>query len=282
MVSAQAREHCEASKPNPASSKSSKGQPESYVSSEDDSMPSPERLVEWAAKYSEDDLLHEKSSSKRKFKHHKQSHTQDVEESSSSDEEPIVMRRKRGRPLKARFVKPSQEQPQKRPRGRPRKPIENKARHSTQKHFSIAVYVEIAVPPKFRLGKTPRGNKVEKQEPRTEGPFTLTRRTTWDEFLEDVSATARVERENLTLDGMTWGLLKKGKLPLSNEVGYHAMIQQIKTQKDPGALIVVVALPLPKMPQLKRRMEEDTVEHQVDDTLWGQKVCSHIVPDREL
>jgi hypothetical protein len=155
MVSAQACEHCKA-KPNPASSKSSKGQPELYVSSEDDSMPLPGRLVEWAAEYSEHDLLHEKSLSKWKFKHHKQSHMQDVEEFSSSDEEPVAVRRKHGRPPKAHFVKPSQEQPQKRPRGCPRKPVEDKARCSTQKHFSIAVYVEIAVPPKFWLGKRPK------------------------------------------------------------------------------------------------------------------------------
>ena len=112
----------------------------------------------------------------------------------------------------------------------------------------------------------------------------MTHTTTWDEFLEDVSATAQVEQENLTLDGMTWGFLKKGKLPLSNKVGYHAMIQQIKTQKDPGALIVIVALSLPKMSQLKHWMEEDTVEQHVvvDNTLWGQKVHSHIMSDREL
>ena len=102
-------EHCEASKPNPASSKSSKCQPESYVSSEDDSMPSPKQLVKWAAEYLEHVLLHEKSLLKWKFKHHKQSHTQDVEESSSSDEEPVAVRRKHSCPLKAHFVKPSQE-----------------------------------------------------------------------------------------------------------------------------------------------------------------------------
>ena len=105
---------------------------------------------------------------------------------------------------------------------------------------------------------------------------------TWDEFLEDVSVTAWVEQENLMLDGMTWGFLKKGKLPLGNEVGYHAMIQQIKTQKDLDALIVVVALPLPKMPLLKHQMEADIVEQQVDNTLWGQKVCFHIVSNRVL
>ncbi|KAF8237077.1 hypothetical protein L208DRAFT_1375786 [Tricholoma matsutake] len=75
---------------------------------------------------------------------------------------------------------------------------------------------------------------------------------------------------------MTWGYQKKGKLPLNNKVGYHAMIQQIKAQKDLSALIVVVALPLPQMPQTKHRMEEvvPVVEHhgQDDETLWGQKL----------
>ena len=126
MVSAQVHECCEASKPNPASLKSSKGQPELYVSSKDDAMPLPERLVEWAAEHLEHNLLQEKLSSKWKFKHRKESHTQDVEESSSSDEEPVAVRRKRGRPLKARFVKPSQEQPQKCPHSCPHKPVEDK------------------------------------------------------------------------------------------------------------------------------------------------------------
>jgi hypothetical protein len=196
-------------------------------------MPLPEQLVQWAAEHSEREPLHGvESLSKQKQKCHEQSCSRDDsdEESSSSDEEPVVARRKRGRPLKARRIELESfhEPPPKRPRGRPRKPVEDKPQRSTHKHFSIAVYVEIAVPPKFRPGKTPRGNKVEKQEPRTEGPFTLRRTTTWDEFLEEVSAAAQVGQENLTVDGMTWGFQKKGKLLLNNKVGYHAMIQQIK------------------------------------------------------
>jgi hypothetical protein len=78
---------------------------------------------------------------------------------------------------------------------------------------------------------------------------------------------------------MTWGFQKKGKLLLNNKIGYHAIIQQIKAQKDLSALIVVVALPLPRMPQTKHRMEEvvPVVERhgQDDETLWGQKVSSH-------
>ena len=247
-------------------------------------MPSPERLVQWAAEHSAREPLHSvKSLSTQNQKCHEQSHSQDDsgEESSASDREAAVVHRKCGRPPKARRIEPASfdEPPPKRPRGRPHKPVEDKPRKSTHKHFSIAVYVEIPVPPKFRPGKTPRGNKVEKQDPRTEGPFTLRRTTTWDEFLEEVSAAAQVGQENLTVDGMTWGFQKKGKLPLNNEVGYHAMIQQIKAQKDLSALIVVVALPLPRMPQTKRRMEEvvSVVEHhgQDDETLWGQKVSSH-------
>ena len=86
-------------------------------------------------------------------------------------------------------------------------------------------------------------------------------------------------QENLTVDGMTWGFQKKGKLLLNNEVGYHAIIQQIKAQKDLSVLIVIVALPLPRMPQTKHQMEEvvPAVEchGQDDETLWGQKVSSH-------
>lgn len=79
------------------------------------------------------------------------------------------------------------------------------------------------------------------------------------------------------LDRMMWGFQKKGKLPLSSEVGYCAMIQQIKVQKDLSALIIVVALPLPKIPQPKHQMEENIIEQEADNTLWGQKVSFHIV-----
>jgi hypothetical protein len=168
--------------------------------------------------------------------------------------------------------------PKKRGRGRPRKPMEgsHKTPVKTQQHFNIAVFVEIAVPPKFRPGKTPRGNKVEKQSPRTAGPFTLTRKMTWDEFLQAVSATAGVEQENLMIDAMTWNFEKKGKWPLNNEVGYHTMIQQVKAQKDLSALIIVVSLPMPKisLPRHQAQVEE-VGEVQVEtDTLWGRKVVS--------
>jgi len=54
--------------------------------------------------------------------------------------------------------------PHKRGRGRPQKSADNQPH--PHNHFSIPVFVEIAVPPKFWPGKTPRGNKLEKQEPR--------------------------------------------------------------------------------------------------------------------
>jgi hypothetical protein len=166
--------------------------------------------------------------------------------------------------------------PKKRGRGRPRKSMAREGSHKSPQHFNIAVFVEIAVPPKFRPGKTPRGNKVEKQSPRTAGPFTLTRKMSWNEFLQAVSATAGVEQENMMIDAMTWNFEKKGKWPLNSEVGYHTMIQQVKAQKDLSALIIVVSLPMPKIPLPRHQAQvEEVGDGDVNtETLWGQKVSS--------
>jgi hypothetical protein len=101
----------------------------------------------------------------------------------------------------------------------------------------------------------------------------------WDEFLQAVLATAGVEQENLMIEVMTWNFEKKGKWPLNSEVGYHTMIQQVKAQKDLSALIIVISLPMPKIPYPKHQVEEVEVETEVDQTLWGQKVSSHIMSD---
>ena len=59
--------------------------------------------------------------------------------------------------------------------GRPFKVVDLDSGLAWEESFSVPVYVEIAIPPKLKPGKTYKGNKMEKQEPRMEGPFTLTR-----------------------------------------------------------------------------------------------------------
>lgn len=217
---------------------------------------------------------------KKKSRHKKQTRIDGDQLSSdnslSSDDELLTLRqRKAGLSRHNASSGRKTLYPQKRGRGRPRKPMDKEI--PSRNRFSIPVFVEIAVAPKFRPGKTPKGNKLEKQEPRTEGPFSLTQKLRWDGFLDAIAMTVDEDLENLAIEGMSWGF-KKAKWPLYNETGYHAMIQQIKTQKDPSALIIVVALPMPKVVQRKHQRRESEVDANVavDDTLWGQKVGSHV------
>jgi hypothetical protein len=73
-------------------------------------------------------------------------------------------------------------------RGRPSKAAE--APH--EKLFTVPVFVEIAKPPQLVRGKTHKGDKWVKQQPRTEGPFNLTQEMTWDTFLGEVSEVAGI------------------------------------------------------------------------------------------
>jgi hypothetical protein len=64
--------------------------------------------------------------------------------------------------------------------------------------------------------------------------------------LQVIATTIKEDLENLEIEGMSWGF-KKAKWPLNNKTGYCAMIQQVKTQKDPSSLIIAIVLPMPKV-----------------------------------
>ena len=139
--------------------------------------------------------------------------------------------------------------------------------------FSIPVYVEIAVPPKLKPGKTYKGNKMEKQEPRMEGPFSLTRNMSWGAFLVAISNAVDEDIENLSIGNMKWGIQRKGRYPLSDRVGYIAMHKQIATQKEPSSLIIMVYLPMPKVSGRKQgQVDEHDMPVEQDNSHWGQKV----------
>ena len=156
--------------------------------------------------------------------------------------------------------------------GRPFKVAASEEIHAS---FSVPVYVEIAVPPKLKPRKTYKGNKMEKQAPRMEEPFTLTRNMSWGAFLTAISNAVDEDIENLSIGEMKWGIQRKGRYPLVNRVGYMAMHTQIAAQKEPSSLIIMIYLPMPRVPKRRgQRQDDDDMEpaSEQDNTRWGQKV----------
>lgn len=214
-----------------------------------------------------------------------------------SDEEQAirlgVAPKKRGRPFKvvpdseeAHAAAGSDGEPNREPeehavapkkRGRPFKVVADSEETCATRSFNVPVYVEIAVPPKLKPGKTYKGNKMEKQEPRMEGPFTLTHKMSWGAFLTAISNTVDEDIENLVTEDMKWGIQRKGRYPLVNRVGYDAMHKQIVAQKDPSSLIIMVYLPMPRVPKRKgQRQDQDSEDVEQDNSRWAQKV-GHII-----
>ena len=148
----------------------------------------------------------------------------------------------------------------------------------THADFNIPVYVEIAMPPKLKPRKTYKGNKMEKQEPRMEGPFSLTHNMSWGAFLTAISNAVDEDIENLSIGNMKWGIQKKGRYPLANWEGYVAMHKQIAMQKEPSSLIIMVYLPMPKVPKRSGQKQGQVDEYdedmpvEQDNSRWGQKV----------
>jgi hypothetical protein len=110
----------------------------------------------------------------------------------------------------------------------------------------VPVFVEMAVAPKLVRGKTHRGNKWVKQSPNSNGPFSLAHRTTWSTFVKEIAEMPGLDKENLTVEAMTWSFQKKTVLPLTNKGKFQMMIQQIRILKDPSAAIIVINLLTPK------------------------------------
>jgi hypothetical protein len=61
-----------------------------------------------------------------------------------------------------------------------------------------------------------KGDKFIKQPPLTDGPFHLSSKMTWPDFVENVVKVAKITKENLgpTIADMKWSFQKKTGLPL--------------------------------------------------------------------
>lgn len=166
-------------------------------------------------------------------------------------------------------------QPKKRGRGRPRK-----APHivSRRKEFAVPVFIEIAQAPVLTRGKTPKGDKYMKQPPVTDGPFHLTPKMTWAEFMEQLSEVANIEKENTnSIVGMKWSFQKKSPLPLKDATGFQTMMKQVRGLKEPDTAIIIVALP-PTVNRCRNDRETGGIDLEVpenrhnDGTMYGKKV----------
>jgi hypothetical protein len=71
-----------------------------------------------------------------------------------------------------------------------------------EKHRVISVYVMVDIPPKIIHGKTPKGDRLVKQQHKSLGPFTLTRETEWRIFLRSVAKILDTNKENLDINAV--------------------------------------------------------------------------------
>jgi hypothetical protein len=160
-------------------------------------------------------------------------------------------------------------------RGRPKAanvPHANKA-------FLVPVFLEIAQEPVLMRGKTHKGDKFIKQPPITDGPFHLTRKTTWEKFRKEVADIAGIDKENFSTisEGLKWSFQKKCPLPLKDEMGFKTLMLQVKGMKDPNSAIIIVSLPPLTPHQSGHKACESEInafgDTQHDDgTIYGKKV----------
>ena len=145
------------------------------------------------------------------------------------------------------------EQPQlpaKRKRGRPFKSIEEKAPKSiAAPGFNASVFVSIESAPKLMRRKTYKTDKHVAQEPHVEGPFTLIRSMKWVDFLHEVAGWVGVDKENLRVNGLSWGFQKqKAHLLLTSEQAFKTLREQVKV-KNSSATVIFVYHPICKQLQ---------------------------------
>jgi len=116
------------------------------------------------------------------------------------------------------------------------------------RRFAVPVYVEVAQLPVLKRGKTFKGDRYVKQPATAEGPFTISQKTTWNDFLAEVAEVAGINAENInaSITSMTWSFQKKNPLPLTGTSGFKTMVQQIKVLKDPESAIILVTLLVPR------------------------------------
>ena len=180
---------------------------------------------------------------------------------------------------------PNLKNPVKRKRGRPPKSAEEKAAvpvvASGSPPFNASVFVSVEQPPQLVRGKTHRSDKHVAQEPRVAGPFTLVRLMKWAEFLDEIAECVGVDKENLQVNGLSWGFQKqKAQLPLMSEEAFKTLREQVK-MKNGAATVIFVYHPICKKQQGQagqagHRQGHDNVNDQavVDggESLWGKKV----------
>ena len=134
----------------------------------------------------------------------------------------------------------------KRKRGRPSK---DKAPFGTTQPpvFSISFYVEVPTQPILTRGKTAKGNKLVPQEPRKFGPRSIHQGTTWDSLKDAVATILQVSQDRLDFPSMTWRWSpgKSVALPLTDQDGFHAMVEQIKALKAGSAAIILLHIAEP-------------------------------------
>jgi len=164
-------------------------------------------------------------------------------------------------------------------RGRPRKDL--------SADFSAHVFVEIANPPKLRLGRTHKTDKYVVQEPTTEGPFSFTHCMSYESFMLQVAELAELEKENVALTQMTWHFQGKTKaLPIGNASGFAAMVMQIRGLKVGASAIIMLGLPVPpakpsrggrNAPTAASGEDVDVTGSGASGALWDEKVCDSCI-----
>jgi len=145
--------------------------------------------------------------------------------------------------------------------------------------FLVPIYLETAQEPVLMRGKTHKGDKFVKQLPITDGPFYLTRKTTWEKFQKEVADIAGIDKENFgTISkGLKWSFQKKCPLPLKDKMGFKTLMLQVKGMKDPDSAIIIVSLPSIANRQSGQKACESEInafsDIQHDDgTIYGKKV----------
>jgi hypothetical protein len=160
-------------------------------------------------------------------------------------------------------------------RGRPRKLIDEKAsRPVGSQPFNTSVFVSIENPPQLMRGRTHKTDKHIAQEPRVEGPFTLIRSMKWAGFLDEVAGWVGVDKENLRINGLSWGFQKqKARLPLTSEQAFNTLREQVKV-KNGSATVIFVYHPICKQPQSRGHdgMGQAIQFDGADESRWGRKV----------
>ena len=206
----------------------------------------------------------------------------DSESSNNSDSESKDPPKTEKAPKKqSHHSMPSTNLPKK--QGQPPKSARTKAKASASKpqsSISATVFVSIAQLPELVHGKTAKKDKLIPQKPHVEGPFTLTKYTTWKQFVDEVAESVGVEKENLHISSLTCGFQKqKDILPLTNEKGFWAMREQIWGKNGSGTIVFVYHPIISQKPKSQGTL---TQAYQVKDdeekgdvsseTRWGKKV----------